>query len=90
MIIGQGCDMATKEVKRVTISLPADYLAFADRLAETWSTTRSGVVVRLLKQEEARVQALMKKGYLEMSSDNRRDAEAAFGAIREVMTTDGS
>ncbi len=89
MIIGQGCDVATKEVKRVTISLPADSLAFADGLAETWSTTRS-VVVRLLKQEEARVQALMKEGYLEMSSENHRDAEAAFGAIREVMTTDGS
>lgn len=82
--------MATEEVKRVTISLPADSLAFADHLAETWSTTRSGVVVKLLEQEEARVQTLMKEGYLEMASENRRDAEAAFGAIREVMTSDGS
>ena len=83
--------MATKEVKRVTISLPEDSLAVADRLAETWSTTRSGVVVRLLKQEEeARVQAFMKEGYLEFGSENRQDAEAAFGAIREVMTSDGS
>jgi len=88
MIIEGGCDMASREVKKVTISLPKDSLAVADRLAETWSTTRSGVVVRLLKQEEkAQVQALMKEGYLEMSSENRRDAEAAFGAIREVMTS---
>ena len=55
--------MASKEVKKVTISLPADSLVFADRLAETWSTTRSDVVVRLLKlEEQARVRALMKEG----------------------------
>ena len=41
--------------------------------------------MRFLEQEEARVQALMKEGYLEMTSENRRDAEAAFGAIREVI-----
>ena len=82
--------MASKEVNRVTISLPADSLAIADRLAETWSTTRSGVVVKLLKQEEARVQAFMKEGYLEMASENRRDAEAALGVIREVMLEDPS
>ena len=38
-------------VHKVTIDLPTDSLALADRLAETWSTTRSGVVVQLLKQE---------------------------------------
>ena len=83
--------MAGKENKRVTISLPADSLAFADRLAETWSTNRSGVVVRLLRlEEQARVRALMKEGYLEMASENRRDAEEALGAAREVMLGDGS
>ena len=83
--------MASKEVKKVTISLPADSLVFADRLAETWSTTRSDVVVRLLKlEEQARVRALMKEGYLKMASENRRDAEEAFGAIHHIMTTDGS
>ena len=87
----RGCSIASTETKKVTLSLPLDSLAHADRLAETWSTTRSGVVVRLLKQEEeARVRALMKEGYLEMASENRRDAEEAFGAIREVMTSDGS
>ena len=89
MIIGQGCDMASKEVKRVTICLPADSLASADRLAETWSTTRSGVVVRLLKlKEQARVRALMKEGYVEMASENRRDAEEALAPrVRSCSTT---
>ena len=77
--------MASTGVYEITISLPADSLAIADRLAETWSTTRSGVVVQLLKQEEARVRALMKEGYLEMGSENRRDAEEALELTRGVM-----
>ena len=86
-----GRNAASTEVKRVTISLPADSLAFADLLSETWSTTRSGVVVRLLKlEEQARVRALMKEGYVEMASENRRDAEEAFGAAGEVMLGDSS
>ena len=78
--------MASTGVQRVTISLPKDSLALADRLAETWSTTRSGVVARLLQQaEEARVRALMREGYIEMAADNLRDAEEALELTREVM-----
>ena len=78
--------MASTRVEKVTISLPKDSLALADRLAKTWSTTRSGVVARLLEHaEEARVQALMKEGYIEMAAENLRDAEEALGLTREVM-----
>ena len=78
--------MASTGVQRVTISLPKDSLALADRLAETWSTTRSGVVARLLKQaEEARVRALMEEGYIAMAAENLRDAEEALELTREVM-----
>ena len=83
--------MASTRVEKVTISLPTDSLAVADRLAETWSTTRSGVVAQLLKQEEeARVRALMKEGYLEMAPENRREAEEALNLTREIMLGDGS
>lgn len=78
--------MVTTGVERVTISLPKDSLALADRLAETWSTTRSGVVARLLQQaEEARVRALMEEGYIAMAAENLRDAEEALELTREVM-----
>ena len=78
--------MASTGVEKVTISLPKDSVALADRLAETWSTTRSGVVARLLEQqEEARVLALMREGYIEMAAENVRDAEEALGLTREVM-----
>ncbi len=78
--------MASTGVEKVTISLPKDSLALADRLAETWSTTRSGVVARLLQQaEEARVQALMREGYIAMAAENLRDAEEALELTREVM-----
>lgn len=78
--------MVTTGVERVTISLPKDSLALADRLAETWSTTRSGVVARLLQQaEEARVRALMEEGYIAMDAENLRDAEEALELTREVM-----
>lgn len=81
--------MASPRFKRVNISLPPESLARADRLVEEWSTTRSGVVARLLDQEqEARVRTLMEEGYRVMASENRRDAEEALGLVREVMLRD--
>ena len=81
--------MASPSVKRVTIGLPPESLAFADRLAKEWSTTRSGVVARLLDQErKARVRILMEEGYREMASENRRHAEEALRLAREVMLLD--
>ncbi|MDP2952884.1 MAG: ribbon-helix-helix protein, CopG family, partial [Chloroflexota bacterium] len=37
---------------KVTISLPRDLLALADRLARERSTTRSAVIAELLEKEE--------------------------------------
>ena len=81
--------MAGTRVEKVTIRLSEDSLAFADSLAEEWSTTRSGVVARLLDQEhEARVRTLMEEGYRVMAFENRRDAEEALSLAREVMLLD--
>ncbi len=81
--------MDSTGVEKVTIRLSEDSLAFADRLAEEWSTTRSGVVARLLDQAaESHVRDLMEEGYRAMAPENRRDAEEAMGLAREVMLRD--
>ncbi len=78
--------MIERRVSKVTISLPAPLLDFADRLAKEQSTSRSGVIATLLeKEEEARIQALMEEGYREMAEENLREAEEALNVTREVI-----
>ncbi len=73
-------------VSKVTISLPPSLLKFADLLAREKSTSRSGVIAKLLeKEEEARTEALMAEGYLEMAEENLREAEEALNLTREVV-----
>ncbi len=73
-------------VSKVTISLPPSLLKFADLLARENSTSRSGVIAKLLeKEEEARTEALMAEGYLEMAEENLREAEEALNLTREVV-----
>jgi len=73
-------------VKKVTISIPPSLLKFADLLASEASTTRSGIIAQLLeKEEEARTEALMAEGYLEMAEENLREAEEALFLTREVV-----
>ncbi len=78
--------MGDSRVSKVTISLPAPLLEFADRLARERATTRSGVIAGLLrKEEEAEIQALMAAGYQEMAEKNRRLAEAALPLVGEML-----
>lgn len=78
--------MREQKVAKVTISLPKDLLALADRIACERSTTRSAVIAELLeKEEEARLQALMEEGYLEMAKENRRLAEESFPLASEML-----
>ncbi|MBM3926369.1 MAG: CopG family transcriptional regulator [SAR202 cluster bacterium] len=71
--------MPESKAAKVAISLPKDLLEVADRLAKERSTTRSAVIVDLLKkEEEARIQALMEEGYREMAEENRRIANEFF------------
>ncbi len=75
---------------KVTISLPRQLLAFADRLAEESSKSRSGVVAELLRrEEEARIQALMIEGYRELAEETLREAEESMHAASEVILRDG-
>ena len=78
--------MREQKVAKVTISLPRDLLALADRLARERSTTRSAVIAELLeKEEEARIQSLMEEGYREMAEENRRLAEEAFPLASDMV-----
>jgi metal-responsive CopG/Arc/MetJ family transcriptional regulator len=78
--------MGDHRASKVTISLPAPLLDFADRLAQERATTRSGVIAGLLRQEEeAEIQALMAVGYQEMAEENLREAEEALNLTSEVI-----
>jgi metal-responsive CopG/Arc/MetJ family transcriptional regulator len=82
--------MAQEKVAKVTISLPGELLAYADRLARKRSATRSKVIADLLKKDEqASIQRLMAEGYRKMSKENRREAEEALALTREVVLRDG-
>jgi metal-responsive CopG/Arc/MetJ family transcriptional regulator len=78
--------MGDHRASKVTISLPAPLLDFADRLAQERATTRSGVIAGLLRQEEeAEIQALMAAGYQEMAEENQRLAEEAYPLVAETL-----
>jgi len=78
--------MRDQRVSKVTISIPAPLLDFADRVARERSTTRSGLIAELLRQEEeAQIQALMVEGYREMAEENRHMAEEAFPLTAETL-----
>ena len=82
--------MGEHKAAKITISLPKELLDFADHLAIEQSTSRSGVFARLLeKEEEARIQAMMAKGYSEMGEENRREAEEALNLTNAVVLRDG-
>ena len=78
--------MGEQKAAQITISLSKELLDFADHLAIEQSTSRSGVFARLLeKEEEARVQALMAKGYSKIGEENRREAEEALNLTNEAL-----
>ena len=82
--------MVGSKVSKVTVSLPMELLEVADSLAKEYSTTRSGVFARLLKQaDEAGINALMAAGYREMGEENRREAEDALNLTAEVVLRGG-
>lgn len=78
--------MTIEKVGKITISLPRALLELADRLAQEWSMSRSGVIAELLmKEQEAGVRSLMAEGYQEMAEENRRLAEDAFSLASEMI-----
>ena len=82
--------MGKQKVAKITISLPKELLDLVDRLAKEQSTSRSGLIAELLRNEEkGRISLLMAQGYRELSHENRDEAEEALTLTREVVLRDG-
>ena len=82
--------MVDTGIAKITISLPKDLLEFSDRLARERSTSRSGVIAELLRDEvQAQLESLMADGYREMAEENRQEAEEALNLTSEVTLRDG-
>lgn len=78
--------MRDQKVAKVTISLPANLVKYADHLARERVTTRSGLIASLLQKEErSRIEELMETGYREMASENQRIADDSFPFVAEQL-----
>ena len=87
--MGKVIHMPNANTAKITISLPRDLVQLADELASERSTTRSGLVADLLRnEEEARVELLMAQGYRALRQENRDEAEEALGLTREIVLRD--
>jgi metal-responsive CopG/Arc/MetJ family transcriptional regulator len=72
--------------QKVTVSLPADLLAYADAQARRLRTSRSQFLSRVLAQlrdsEQARLAA---EGYSFYAADSRDFAESSLPAVAEAL-----
>jgi metal-responsive CopG/Arc/MetJ family transcriptional regulator len=82
--------MSSTTIKKVTISLPEELLAFADSRAGDQRISRSGVISDLLERERLRqVEALAREGYERYAREAEEFAEATAKAIAESWGSDG-
>jgi metal-responsive CopG/Arc/MetJ family transcriptional regulator len=81
--------MVDGAVKKVTISLETELVAFADDLARTQHTTRSGIIAALLAERRDRQRdAAAREGYRFYSSEaSEFDAESG-AAVAEAWDDD--
>ncbi len=78
--------MPATETKKVTVSMPEELLAFADRMAEVLGLTRSGFIAATLDEARAReLERLGAEGYQFYSSEAQEFAAASEAAVAEAM-----
>lgn len=78
--------MLAADTKKVTISMPEELLAFADRMAESLGKTRSAFIAALLAEARERERKrLAAEGYRFYSSEAREFAAASEAAVGEAM-----
>ena len=78
--------MPATESKKVTISMPHELLAFADRMAEALGLTRSGFIAETLeKARERELERLAAEGYRFYSDESSEFAAASESAVAEAM-----
>ena len=72
--------------RKVTISLPADLLAYADAQAERRETSRSQVISEALSaRKAAEEEALAAEGYRYYAMEASAFAEASAKAVEEAL-----
>lgn len=87
-MILSGQEVASMNSK-VTVSLHPSLLAFLDRLARKWKTTRSGALAELLRQaEQKEIEQKMKEGYIALAEANKSETEVFIPAQLEVVARD--
>jgi CopG family transcriptional regulator/antitoxin EndoAI len=83
------CQEVTIMNSKVTVSLHPSLLAFLDRLAQKWKTTRSGALAELLRQaEQKEIEKEMEEGYIALAEVNKAETEAFLSAQLEVVDRD--
>ena len=76
----------TTQVVKVTVSVPADLVKMADKVAKERKTSRSKVVSSCLQElAKQRFQAELEEGYRAMAEEEKRLARETFEAQREVV-----
>lgn len=80
----------TSSIRKVTISLPAVLLQYADRLAEQLGTSRSDVIGRALAQAQAAEEdRLAADGYRFFAHEASEFAAASAQSFAEVLDDAG-
>ena len=78
--------MAVSGTKKVTISVPEELLAFADRMATSIGATRSGFINSVLNEvREREMERLAAEGYHYFASEAREFASASGSAVAEAI-----
>lgn len=76
----------TVPVRKVTISLPADLVDFADRQAARLNTSRSGLIASVLSEiKAAEEERLAVEGYRFYAQEASEYAEASASAVAEAL-----
>ena len=76
--------------RKVTISLPDELVAFADREADRMEMSRSAMIARVLRRAKAEIEeALAAEGYGYYAEESREFSEASAGSVAEALGHDG-
>ncbi|MBI4494760.1 MAG: ribbon-helix-helix protein, CopG family [Chloroflexi bacterium] len=75
-----------REVEKVTVSLPAELVRYADQRAAELGTSRSQVISRALAELQAREQdATAREGYAFYARESQEFAAASLQAVSEAI-----
>jgi metal-responsive CopG/Arc/MetJ family transcriptional regulator len=83
--------VAQSAVKKVTISVPRDLLAYADQKAHQRGSTRSALIAQLIEELRCReLDELAREGYEYYAAESSEFAQASVRAVAEAIADDDS